>query len=106
LLLGAHDKNNQLRYIGHVGTGFTDAMLRDLLTKLEGIPATTSPFDEPLPWEHERTAHWVRPLLVGEVVYRTVTTDGRLRHVAWRGIRADKDPGDVTLPGDGRTYMH
>jgi bifunctional non-homologous end joining protein LigD len=100
LLLGAHDENNQLRYLGHVGTGFSDAMLRDLLAKLETIPTATSPFDEPVPREHERKAHWVRPLLVGEVVYRTFTSDGRLRHAAWRGMRPDKQPGEVTLPAD------
>jgi bifunctional non-homologous end joining protein LigD len=97
LLLGAYDFDNQLRYLGHVGTGFTDTVLRDLLAKLETIPAETSPFDEPVPREHERKAHWVRPLLVGEVVYRTFTSDGRLRHAAWRGIRPDKDPAEVVL---------
>jgi bifunctional non-homologous end joining protein LigD len=97
LLLGAYDDNNQLRYLGHVGTGVTEAMLRDLLATLETIPAETSPFGEPVPREHERKAHWVRPLLVGEVVYRTFTADGRLRHAAWRGIRPDQDPGEVVL---------
>jgi bifunctional non-homologous end joining protein LigD len=32
---------------------------------------------------------------VGEVAFRNWTPDGRLRHSAWRGIRADKSPGSV-----------
>jgi bifunctional non-homologous end joining protein LigD len=100
LILGAHDETGKLRYLGHVGTGFSDAMLRDLLTQLETIPAETSPFDELVPRIHERNAHWVRPLLVGEVVYRTLTSQGRLRHAAWRGIRPDKQLAEVTLPAD------
>jgi hypothetical protein len=58
---GAYGDNNQRRYLGHLGTGITDAMLRDLLAKLETIPAETSPFDGPAPREHERKARWVRP---------------------------------------------
>jgi bifunctional non-homologous end joining protein LigD len=34
LLLGAYDDEGRLRFLGHVGTGFTDAVLRDLLDRL------------------------------------------------------------------------
>jgi ATP-dependent DNA ligase len=37
----------------------------------------------------------VRPELVGEVRYGEWTSDGRLRHPSWRGLRPDKEPGDV-----------
>ncbi|HEY0578738.1 MAG TPA: non-homologous end-joining DNA ligase [Pseudonocardia sp.] len=95
LLLGAHDEQGQLRYLGHVGTGFTDAMLRDLLAQLQPLRRPDSPFDEPVPREDARKAHWVHPQLVGEVVYRTLTHDGRLRHAAWRGLRPDRNPDEV-----------
>ncbi|MGH3783179.1 MAG: non-homologous end-joining DNA ligase [Pseudonocardiaceae bacterium] len=97
LLLGAYDATGRLRYIGDVGTGFTDRMLDDLLVRLVALEAPGSPFDEPVPREHARRAHWVRPALVGEVEYRTLTPDRRLRHAAWRGLRPDKDPAEVTL---------
>lgn len=97
LLLGAHDEEGRLRYLGDVGTGFTERMLGDLLARLIALEAPDSPFDEPVPREHARRAHWVRPVLVGEVEYRTLTSDRRLRHTAWRGLRADKDPTQVTL---------
>jgi bifunctional non-homologous end joining protein LigD len=97
LLLGAYDDQGRLRYLGDVGTGFTDRMLDDLLQRLAALEQPRSPFDEPVPREHARRAHWVRPQLVGEVEYRTLTEDRRLRHASWRGLRADKVPAQVTL---------
>jgi bifunctional non-homologous end joining protein LigD len=95
LLMGAYDDEGKLRYLGDVGTGFTDWMLDDLLTRLAALEQPGSPFNEPVPREHARRARWVRPALVGEVEYRTLTPDRRLRHAAWRGLRADKDPAEV-----------
>jgi bifunctional non-homologous end joining protein LigD len=97
LLLGAYDDQGRLRYLGDVGTGFTDWVLDDLLQRLVALEQPHSPFDEPVPREHARRAHWVDPQLVGEVEYRTLTEDRRLRHATWRGLRADKDPTKVTL---------
>jgi bifunctional non-homologous end joining protein LigD len=99
LLLGAHDEDGRLRFLGHVGTGFTDVALDALLARLAPLQQPGSPFDEEVPREHARKARWVRPELVGEVVFRTMTHDGRLRHASWRGLRADKAPSDARLPG-------
>ncbi|MEU4342062.1 hypothetical protein AB0H00_12460 [Nocardia sp. NPDC023852] len=35
-------------------------------------------------------AIWVEPLVVGEVSFTEWTSDGRLRHPSWRGLRSDK----------------
>ena len=105
LLLGAYDADGALRYLGHVGTGFSDAVLVDLMARLRPLARPTSPFDEVVPREHARKARWVEPVLVGEVEYRLVTRDGRLRHAAWRGLRPDRAP-DVgrmpAVPADAR----
>jgi bifunctional non-homologous end joining protein LigD len=97
LLLGAYDEHDRLRYLGHVGTGFTDAALRHLLGELRPRERSSSPFDEEVPCEEARKARWVRPELVGEVVYRVLTAEGRLRHAAWRGLRPDKTPEEARL---------
>ena len=97
LLLGARDGEGRLRYLGHVGTGFTDTMLRTLLERLEPLRRQDSPFDETVPREHSRDARWVEPRLVGEVEYRNVTPDGRLRHASWRGLRPDREPDEVRI---------
>ncbi|HYH29705.1 MAG TPA: non-homologous end-joining DNA ligase [Pseudonocardia sp.] len=98
LLLGAYDGTGSLRYLGHVGTGFTEAALRSLLVELRAREQPASPFDEEVPRDEARKARWVRPELVGEVVYRVLTREGRLRHAAWRGLRGDKEPAEATMP--------
>lgn len=103
LLLGAYDTHGTLRFLGHVGTGFTAQALRDLHAELTPLPRETSPFDEEVPREYARRAHWVQPRLVGEVEHRQLTTsrttgDQRLRHPSWRGLRTDKSPHEVKIP--------
>ena len=44
LLLGAHDADGSLRYLGHVGTGFSDAVLDDLMAP----PAAAGQADQPV----------------------------------------------------------
>jgi len=97
LLLGAYDADDRLRYLGHVGTGFTDAALDALLTRMAPLAQPTSPFDDTVPAPETRRARWVRPELVGEVAYRTLTRDHRLRHASWRGLRVDQTPLDARL---------
>jgi bifunctional non-homologous end joining protein LigD len=95
LLFGVHDDEGRLVFAGHVGTGFTDAALREL----QGLmtPRSTQPFADALPREVTRDAHWVEPVLVGEVAYAHWTADGRLRHPSWRGLRDDIDVDDVVV---------
>jgi bifunctional non-homologous end joining protein LigD len=94
LLLGVPGDEG-LDYVGHVGTGFTDKMLRDLEADLAPLRRETSPFATAVPREHARDAHWVEPQIVGEVVFSEWTRDGRLRHPAWRGQRPDKAVAEV-----------
>ncbi|MEV5414293.1 non-homologous end-joining DNA ligase [Thermopolyspora sp. NPDC052614] len=94
LLVGVYEIG-LLRYAGHVGTGFTDATLRRLEEILRPLERPVSPFDEPVPREFARDAHWVEPRIVGEVQYAEWTDDFRLRHPSWRGLRDDKIPRAV-----------
>ena len=97
LLLGAYDGQGRLRFLGHVGTGFTDAALDVLAKSLKPLARPDSAFDDEIPAVEARAARWVHPALVGEVVYRTLTPDHRLRHASWRGLRPDRDPEEVVL---------
>jgi bifunctional non-homologous end joining protein LigD len=96
LLLGMYDDAGRLTYVGNVGTGFTEHMLHELARQLRPLATSAAPFAQPVPRPQAREAHWVEPRLVGEVAYRTLTPDGRLRHPAWRGLRPDRDPSEVT----------
>ena len=93
-LLGVYD-NDRLRYAGNVGTGFTAAMLTDLLRQLGPLERETSPFGTTVPPRYARGAHWAEPRLAGEVAFTQWTADGSMRHPSWRGLRPDKNPGAV-----------
>jgi len=94
LLLGVYD-GDRLRYVGHVGTGFTDAMLADLAEQLRPLGRESSPFGTKIPSQAARGAHWTEPSLVGEVSFAEWTSDGILRQPSWRGLRIDKEPAEV-----------
>ena len=94
LLVGIYD-GDQLRYAGHVGTGFTQDMLADLMGQLGSLGREESPFGTKVPAQAARDARWVEPRLVGEVSFAEWTADGILRQPSWRGLRIDKEPGEV-----------
>jgi bifunctional non-homologous end joining protein LigD len=94
LVLGVHDEHG-LRYIGNVGTGFTQAVLRDLAARLGPLERGGNPFDTTVPTIVARAAHWAEPEIVGEVAFAEWTEDGHLRHPSWRGLRPDKRPEQV-----------
>ncbi|MEV4893107.1 non-homologous end-joining DNA ligase [Nonomuraea sp. NPDC055795] len=81
LLVGVPSADG-LRYVGHVGTGFTEHMLRDLAARMAPLARPASPFAGVAP----EPAHWVEPQLAGEVEYAGWTRDGVLRHPTWRGL--------------------
>jgi bifunctional non-homologous end joining protein LigD len=93
LLVGTN-VDGELRYAGRVGTGFSDAELKKLRARLDGLARATSPLAG-VPREDGRDARWVTPKLVGEVIYAELTSEGRMRAPAWKGWRPDKDPSDA-----------
>jgi bifunctional non-homologous end joining protein LigD len=95
-LLGIPERDG-LRYVGKVGTGFSDTARQALLKDLGPLTLRHSPFRSPLPAGETAAAHFARPVLVGEVAYGEWTAAGRLRHPTWRGLRPDKAPDDVVV---------
>ena len=93
LLVGYHE-DGRLRYAGKVGTGFDEAVLRDLGSRLRRLERPDSPFDEPVRPLPPGT-HWVQPRLVGQIGFSEWTSAGRLRHPRFLGLRDDKAPEDV-----------
>jgi hypothetical protein len=84
LLLGYYDQG-RLRYAGSVGTGYTDAIHRQLVEKLSKIGRSSSPFVDKVP---KPKAIYVDPKLVVEVDYRRwPENDSVARRL---GLRMDK----------------
>lgn len=77
-----------LVYRGQVGTGFSEGARQDLARRLEALAQPHSPFAGRLPAGAAGVAHWVRPLLYGEVAFAELTPAGRFRHPVWRGLRS------------------
>jgi bifunctional non-homologous end joining protein LigD len=94
LLIGVNDATG-LIYAGHVGTGFSAATLRLLGERLAPLRRPDSPFGGLVPPEHARAAVWVEPRLVIEVAFDRWTRAGRMRAPVYKGLREDKEPGDV-----------
>ncbi|HXT00527.1 MAG TPA: DNA ligase D [Elusimicrobiota bacterium] len=107
LVLGVNE-DGRLRYAGRVGTGFTQASLRELHDKLLPLETRESPFPEPPAGADARGVHWVRPELVAEIAFSEWTRDGILRQPSFKGVREDKAAAEVTrerpaaLPHAGR----
>jgi bifunctional non-homologous end joining protein LigD len=94
LLLGLPSAGGRLRYVGHVGGGFSDDSLRRIGGRLEPLEQKDCPF-EGKPPTNDRP-HWTRPTLVVEVRFGAWTQDGHLRHPVFLGLRDDVVPAAVT----------
>ena len=81
-------------FAGKVGTGFTDALLRDLRQRFDRLEQPTSPFTKAIGLPRIR-AHWVKPEVVVQVAFTEWTVHGKLRHPRLLGLRADKAAKDV-----------
>jgi bifunctional non-homologous end joining protein LigD len=92
LLLGVRE-GKKLRFVGSVGTGFDEKLLRSIGKQLEATARTSSPFDGEV--VANAKMHWVEPTLVAQVRFAEWTRDGHLRQPAFLGLRTDKPPKEV-----------
>lgn len=84
-----------LRYRGRVGSGVSGRAGVLLAELLEPLRTTTPPFAEEVPRVDRLGTEWVEPVLVVDVQYLRLTTDGRLRQPAYRGVRRDLEAGEL-----------
>jgi bifunctional non-homologous end joining protein LigD len=96
LLVGAYD-GGKLRWIGQVGTGFTDKMLAHLMEQLKPLVTKEPASDDP-ELRAIKGATFVRPELVCEVEYLEITkSTKKMRAPSFKGLRTDKAPEDCIL---------
>jgi bifunctional non-homologous end joining protein LigD len=105
LLLGYY-QGKELIYAGKVGTGFDVKRLAELHARMAArtrptcpfanLPATgRSRFGQTMNAAAMARVHWLRPELVCQVRFSEWTSDGRLRHPVYVGLRKDKAARDV-----------
>lgn len=93
LLLGYYD-GARLLFAGSCGGGFTEADLRSVYSRLRPLTRPSSPYSGTPPKTPEKR-YWVEPKLVVQVRFNEWTSDGRLRHPVYLGLRDDADPRQV-----------
>lgn len=96
LLLAKPDPEHGWRYVGRVGTGFNDALMRQVTQQLAGAggkkpTAYVGTTDTDL-----RAATWFAPRFVVEVFFRGIGRQQLLRQPSLKAIRTDKDVKDLT----------
>jgi len=92
LVLAAY-RGADLVHVGSVGTGFKETetiRLRKMLDKLRWKRK-----QPPLPYSGGADIVWVEPTLIAEIEFRAWTTDGKLRHPSYKGLRERQDNADV-----------
>lgn len=104
LLLGVYD-GGEFVYVGKVGTGFKDQQQTEMLELFKPLITKNSPFSETpdynkptrfRPNPPKAKATWLKPVMVCEVSFTEVTSDGVFRHPSFEGLREDKNAKDVT----------
>ncbi len=95
LLLGLYDDDGRLKYVGSVGTGFSETEAKAIYTHLLALHVDDMPFSAAP--DVRRLIHWCRPEVVCQVEYGEFTLDGKLRYPIYLRLREDKTPVDCTL---------
>ncbi|CAN5387325.1 DNA ligase D [soil metagenome] len=92
LLLAQHE-GKALVYKGKVGTGFDADAMAHLAEAMAPLQTDKAPTE--VPREEARGAQWIEPKLVAEVAFAEFTSDGRVRHGSFLGLRSDKPARQV-----------
>ena len=95
LVLGAFDRRGNLKHVAQVGTGFSQRDLKFLLSALEPLKQSESPFGEEV--KARGKIKWVKPKLVCEVKFTEFTPSGSLRSPVFIRLRPDRLPEECLI---------
>jgi len=99
IVLGLYDEKGRLIHAGQAGTGFNQAMLKEIWQLLKALETNRNPFYGDVDAVHQ---HWVKPELVAEIKFTEWTHESaeggmKLRAPVFLGLREDKDPKECTF---------
>ncbi len=87
LLLAARKGENDLVYVGSVGTGFSQIVARELRALMDLLTVKKPP----IPMRTGMSVLFAQPTLIIDVEYRAGTHDGKLRHPSYKGLLEVQD---------------
>jgi DNA ligase D-like protein (predicted ligase)/DNA ligase D-like protein (predicted polymerase)/DNA ligase D-like protein (predicted 3'-phosphoesterase) len=86
----AQPDGGELKYMGKVGTGFDDRLIKALSADLKKLTTTKKPIKQKLLDESQST--WVESKIMCEVQYASLTKDGIMREPVFIRLRPDLSP--------------
>ena len=103
IVLGLYDKKGRLIHVGQAGTGFNQAMLKEIWQVLKELETSRNPFYGDVDAAH---VHWVKPERVAEIkftewTHETIEGGMKLRAPVFLALREDKDPKECTFAEQG-----
>jgi len=102
LLLATPDKRHGWAYVGRVGSGFSDTLIKDITKRLGRAGSKEPTVHVPENDTDLRGAKWFEPRFVVEVNYRGIGGQGLLRQPSLKSIRDDKTIEDLGDSDRGR----
>jgi len=83
----AQESNGKLIYRGKVGTGFNQKKMKDLTLLMEKFITKKKPLS--IKMEDEKASTWLKPQLVCEVAYASITNNNTFREPVFLHLRED-----------------